>query len=151
MILNKEYGFADETIIVYLLRIKTSNTMEKITITIPDNLDTQAELLAIAKQLGQQLLPTDKTKRIGDEYSIKHLQTQITVKREAVEKPIVTRDCTVCGTVFEQSLSFKLKTNYGGKTAIRFYCSDTCRNRVYDICGKGRAKKIKKYTPKSKP
>ena len=58
--------------------------MEKINITIPDNLDANDELLIIAKQLGKKLLPPNK-KLLGSGYEIKHLNTQINIKREVNE------------------------------------------------------------------
>ena len=120
--------------------------MEKINITIPDNLDTNGELLAIAKQLGKKLLPTNK-KLLGRGYEIKHLETQINIKREPVEKPIVTRECSVCSTVFEQKISKKLWINYGGSQKQRHYCSNSCRETVLQLLGSDRASiKIRELT-----
>lgn len=112
--------------------------MEKINITIPDNLDANGEFLAIAKQFGEKLLPTNK-KLLGSGYEIKHLETQINIKREAVEKPIITRECSVCSTVFEQKIGKKLWINYGGNQKQRHYCSNECRETVLQLVGSGRA------------
>ena len=112
--------------------------MEKINITIPDNLDSNQELLAIAKQLGKKLLPTNK-KLLGSGYEIKHLETQINIKREPVERPIVTRECSVCSTVFEEKNGKKLWINYGGNQKQRHYCSDGCRETVLQLVGSSRA------------
>lgn len=113
--------------------------MEKIKIVIPDNLTPDQELMAIAKQLGKKLLPKSGTKLIGSGYEIKHLDTQINISREPVEKAITTRECVVCKTVFEQSKGKKLWTNYGGLQRKHYYCSDDCRNVVFSIAGSGRA------------
>ena len=112
--------------------------MEKINITIPDNLDVNGELLAIAKQLGKKLLPVKK-KLLGSCYEIKHLETQININREPVEKAIVTRECSVCLTIFEQKIGKKLWINYGGIQKQRHYCSDSCRETVLQLVGSGRA------------
>ena len=113
--------------------------MEKIIITIPDNLTPQQEALAISEQLGKKYLPSSSLKLIGSGYEVKHLETQIVIRREAVEKPVVTCECSVCSTVFEKSLGKDLWVNYGGIDKKRKYCSDICRNTVIAICGDGRA------------
>lgn len=112
--------------------------MERINITIPDNLTPNEEVLAIAKQLGKKLLPSN-LKKLGSGYELKHLQTQINIKREAVVKPIVTHECSVCSAVFEQKIGKKLWINYGGNQKQRHYCSDECRDTVLQIAGSGRA------------
>jgi len=112
--------------------------MEKITITIPDNLTPNEELLAISKELGKKLLPSNQ-KLLGSGYELKDLQTQITIVREQVEKPIVTRNCPVCQTIFEQKIGRPLWTNYGGSQKKHYYCKDECRETVLHIVGSGRA------------
>ena len=113
--------------------------MEKIKITIPDGLTPQEEIFAIAKKLGKALGPPKNQKAIGVGYEVKHLETQITITREPVEELIVTRVCSVCETIFEQSLGKPLYVNYGGQIKQRMYCSDECRDGVIDICGVDRA------------
>lgn len=112
--------------------------MQKINITIPDNLDANGELLAIVKQLGKEFLPTNK-KLLGRGYEIKNLETQINIKREPIEKPIVTRECSVCLTVFEQKIGKKLWINYGGNYKQKHYCSSECRETVLQLIGSSRA------------
>lgn len=112
--------------------------MEKINITIPDNLTTQEELLLIAKHLGKKLLPAGKT-LIGTGYELKQLQTQINIVRESVEKPIVTHECPVCKTITERSICKTLWTNYGGVIRQHYYCSIVCRDEMLNIVGEGRA------------
>ena len=112
--------------------------MEKINITIPDNLTPNEEVLAIAKQLGKKLLPSNQ-KLLGSGYELKHLQTQINIKREAIEKPIVTRECPICKTIVDQKAAKVLWTNYGGNQKKHHYCSDECRESVLQIAGSGRA------------
>jgi len=113
--------------------------MQKITITIPDNLSPQEEAAAIFKLLGKNLLPPSKQKMLGSGYEIKHLNTQINIIREAVEKPIVTHNCMVCQTVVEHSLAKKFVTNYGGKEKKHYCCSDGCRDAIMSVLGVGRA------------
>lgn len=114
--------------------------MEKIIITIPDNLSKDQELLAIGNELHKQILTSGtKFKMLGDSVSIKHSETQITIKREPVEKPITTQVCSACDTIFEPSLGYKLWVNYGAKPRQVTYCSEDCRGAVMDFCGKGRA------------
>ena len=110
----------------------------KIEITIPDNLSPQEELLEIAKHLGSKMLPEGKTKLLGTGYTIKHSETQITIKREAVEKPIVTYEC-YCGTVFEKGTGEKVYHNYGGNPKVLNVCSKDCQHNVITMCGDGRA------------
>ena len=109
--------------------------METVNITIPDNLTPEQEVFAIAKSFGKRAIQGSSKKAIGDVLTIKHLQTQIIVTREAVEKPIITRTCSVCNTIFEQSIGSTLFTNYGGLVRKQFYCSDECRKAVIDIFG----------------
>jgi hypothetical protein len=120
--------------------------MQKITVTIPDNLTPQEELKAIAEHLGKKLLPSNK-KLLGSGYEIKDLQTQINIVRQPVEKPIVTHDCPMCNTVVERKLAKVLYTNYGGKTQKHFHCSDECRNAMINLVGEGRCS-LHKHTLK---
>lgn len=112
--------------------------MQKINITIPDNLNPNDELLVIVKQLGKAFLPTNK-KLLGSGYEVKNLETQINIKREPIEKPIVTRECPVCLTVFEQKIGKKLWINYFGNYKQKHYCSSECRETVFQLVGIGRA------------
>ncbi len=112
--------------------------MEKINITIPDNLTYEQEVFAIAQQLGKKMLPP-KNKLLGSGYTIKHLETQIIIKREEVEKPIVTKECGACGDIFEVKTGKSLWTNYGGTQKKRHYCTDECRDIVMAISGPHRA------------
>jgi hypothetical protein len=118
--------------------------MEKVNITIPDNLTHEQEIFAIAKALGAKMLPSGKTKLLGSGYEIQNIQTQITITREAVEKPIVTIECSVCKTIFEKKIGAALYVNYGGKPRKRLFCSTECCNEVINICGEGRAALNKK-------
>lgn len=113
--------------------------MEKINITIPDNLTPEQELTAISKKLGRKLLPTDNKKLLGTGYEIKHLETQITIKREQVKKPIVTRTCLICKTIFEHKIGKRLWINYGGAQKQHHYCRNECREAVLQVEGTGRA------------
>ena len=114
--------------------------MEKITITIPDNLTPEEEFIEVSKQLTKKLIPTKVDKKLlGKGYEIKHLETQIIIKREPVEAVIISRECSVCNTIFEEKAGIKLWTNYGGKKRKLHYCSEECRNIVLDFSGPGRA------------
>ena len=83
-------------------------------------------------------MPTNK-KLLGRGYEIKNLETQINIKREPIEKPIVTRECSVCLTVFEQKIGKKLWINYGGNYKQKHYCSSECRETVLQLIGSSRA------------
>lgn len=111
--------------------------METINITIPDNLNPNQELIEIARMLGKKMLPP-KNKMIGVGYEIKQLQTQIIIKREPIEKAIATRNCTICGTIVEQSISKCFYSNYGGRTTKHYCCSDDCRATILSVAGTGR-------------
>lgn len=115
--------------------------MEKIIITIPDNLSPAEEAIAIAKELGKKFLPKtgNKQKALGTGYEIQQLETQIIIKREPVEKAIATKDCSVCGTVFPIKSGVPLWINYGGVQKQRHYCKESCRQTVIDLVGEGRA------------
>lgn len=112
--------------------------MEKIIITIPDNLSQQEEIAAIAKELTKKYLPGNTQKALGTGYELKHLETQIIIQRKSVEKVLVTVECSKCGTIYEKDKGFKLYTNYGGRTKKIFFCSDECRQFLIDHAGNGR-------------
>lgn len=113
--------------------------MEQIIITIPDGLTPTEEIFAIAKKLGKALAPPKKQIAIGDGYTIKQLETQITIKREPTSKLLVTQVCSVCEVLFEPKEGFILYVNYGGITQQRRYCCEKCRTDVIELCGEGRA------------
>jgi len=113
--------------------------MEKINITIPDGLTPQQEIFAIANKLGKALAPPKKQIAIGQGYEVKHLDTQITIRREPTSNLLVTQECSVCKTLFEPSVKHCLYVNYGGVVQKRKYCSDECRDVVQSMCGPGRA------------
>jgi hypothetical protein len=113
--------------------------MEKIKINIPDNLSKEDEIKMITEQLGRKLLSTSNQKLIGRGYEINQLETQIIINREPTEKPIVTKECSVCNTVYDQTIGVSLWVNYGGSAKKRYYCSDNCREYILQIVGNGRA------------
>ena len=114
--------------------------MEKITITIFDDLNPMQELQAINKQMLKALPKAKKVQNlIGDKITIKHLKSQIEIVRVPREKPVTILDCSVCKTSFEKSLGKPLYVNYGGIKKALFYCSDSCRSVVSEVCGTGRA------------
>ena len=113
--------------------------LNKITITIPDDLTPSEEILAISEQLGRKLLPKDNGMTIGDGYAVEHLETHITVFREPIGKPIVIRTCSICKTDFQQQTGKTLWLNYGGRSRKSFYCSNSCREFVLNMCGCYRA------------
>lgn len=117
--------------------------MEKIRISIPDNLTPEQEVFKIAQHLGAKMLPKGEMNKIyiGNGYEIKESQTVIEIVRIPTEKVLVTHEC-FCGIVFTRSVGYKLYSNYGGKTKTLYYCSDNCRQQVIDIAGE-RVSKIK--------
>lgn len=112
--------------------------MKRVIITIPDNLTPSQELIAIAQQLGKKMLPSGQNE-LGTGYTVKHLETQIIIKREPIEKPIVTIECPICKTIVEKKIAKALYTNYGGNRKTSHYCSDECREVILQISGEGRA------------
>ncbi len=117
--------------------------MDKIIITIPDNLTKEQEWEEIALVLGKKMLPSPN-KILGDGYEVKNLETQIIIKREPVFKSSATHNCSVCQTIFDVKLARPLWVNYGGSQKKRIYCSDDCRETVLNIIGSGRASIDKK-------
>lgn len=111
------------------------NTMEKIKITIYDDLSPFQELQEINKQL-LKLLPSAKKqqKLIGDHITIKHLESQITIVREPRIRHITLLKCH-CGIEFQKNKAKRLYTNYGGIKKTLYYCSDNCRDIIAQICG----------------
>ena len=113
--------------------------MDKIKITIPDNLTKEQEVIAIAKQLSPKLLPEGKN-LVSQGHEVKALNTTIEVIRKPVKRVELVRNCTVCKTDFTKGK--KLFINYGGSTNERRYCSDECRDEVLKIC-RNRASKTR--------
>jgi hypothetical protein len=113
--------------------------MNTIRIRIKDNLNPLQEAAEIAKRLQQKALTnggTNKeTLRIGQEYNIKELTTNIIVKRYSSEKPIQMVTCNVCGCEYQNNLSFPYWHNYGGTPTKRHVCSEECRNNVLGFLG----------------
>ncbi len=121
--------------------------MQKIHIEIPDNLTPVEEYNLLVRKLSKNLLPSG-IKLIGSKYELQHLDTQINIKRVPTEDVLATFECSVCNTISELNNAYKLEINYGGVKKHRCYCSSECRDAVYNICGKGRARKIRKYNKK---
>lgn len=117
--------------------------MEIIRITIPDDLTPEQELLEIGKKLGKKMLPQNNQKMLGSGYTIKHLQTAIVIERKSTVKPIVTRECSVCQTLFDQCVGKGFWTNYGGKIRRIYVCCEECRKQYMGILGDGRCAKTK--------
>lgn len=111
--------------------------MQTINIIISDDLAPNEELFQIAKALGKKMLPSSK-KAIGPGYELKNLDTVIKVQRISTEKPIVTYNCSICGTIFDKSVSKKFYSNYGGKAKQHLVCSDECRTNYMTLIGSDR-------------
>lgn len=120
--------------------------MKSIKIRIKDNLSPIQELNEIAKRLKQKALTSGgtnkQTLRIGQEYNIKELTTNIIVERYSDEKPIQMVTCNVCGCEYQNNLSFPYWHNYGGTPTKRHTCSKECQENVIELLGE-RAAKIK--------
>lgn len=122
--------------------------MNRINITIPDDLTPEQEFMAIAKALGKKMLPATGNKQLGEGYEIKDMDTTIVITRKSIIKPIVTHTCPMCPMVFTAPAAYQMWTNYGGKKKLHYYCSAKCRQTVFDVCGPGRASfTSKKLTP----
>lgn len=113
--------------------------MEKIRIEIYDDLSPIEELHAINKQMLKALPRGKKAKLIGDGMTIKHLESQIVIVRIPRVKVNTLLICTVCSNNFEKALGKKLYVNYGGMKRTLYYCSETCRGVVAEVCGDTRA------------
>lgn len=101
--------------------------MELIKITIPDDLTPEQEMLAIGKKLGKKMLPQNNQPMLGNGYTIKPLKTAIVIERKSMVKPIVTRECPICHTLFDQSIGKSFWHNYGGKPTKKYVCCEECR------------------------
>lgn len=109
---------------------------KKITIEIPDDLNHEQEVLAIAKKLSKQKTIDSKksnTKLIGDKTVIKNLETSIIIKRVSKEKPIELVICSVCQTQYEKQLGFPYYHNIGGNVKKGLTCSEPCTDIVISI------------------
>lgn len=115
-------------------------------IVINDGLTLDEEVIEIASKLKQKLLASNANqvdkKRIGDEYKISHLTTQITIERKGL-KPLELVPCNVCGCEYQNDMFKKVFVNYGGKNKIIKVCSENCQDDLISICGIGRAAKKK--------
>jgi hypothetical protein len=99
------------------------------------------ELQAINKQMLKALPKGKKAnqKLIGDGMTIKHLKSQIEIVRIPRVKVNTLLICTVCSNNFEKKLGKPLYVNYGGMKRTLYYCSETCRGVVAEVCGDTRA------------
>jgi len=120
--------------------------MDKMTIKIPDNLTPENELKAIFKKISQKQLSGDGSnkdiKRIGQQYDIKHTETQITIVRESKEPIIEMVTCNACNCEYQNNTAFYYWHNYGGKPKKVAVCSEKCQTDVINLLG-GRASKKK--------
>ena len=116
------------------MMINESRTMKKINIEIPDNLNNQQEVFAIAHQLSKRMIGGG-VKMIGDSVDVIDLKTQITVTRKSTEKPIVMIDCILCKTSCEKKIAYSFFVNYGGVVSEKFACSKDCRSEMLNILG----------------
>ena len=117
---------------------------KEITITIPDRLTSEQEILAIKKQLTTKMLSSSardsSRKRIGDSVDIEYLETTITVKRKG-PKPIELLKCNVCGCEYQSDEFKAVFVNYGGPKRSIKVCCEECQDTLIDMCGQGRASK----------
>jgi len=116
--------------------------MKKVSITIPDNLDHNQEVIAIAGQLHKKMIGRDQ-KRIGNSVDVIDLKTEIIVTRKSTEKPIKMIVCPICETSCDESIAKDYFTNYGGSIRKKFTCSSECRDFVLNFLG-SRASKSKR-------
>jgi len=112
---------------------------EKIIIKIPGNLTPQEEVLHIARELSKKQLQSGiKIKSLGTGSEIKHLETDIKIIREPVEELTITKECSVCSTIFETKKGKSAWTNYGGYQRKVVFCSENCRTNSMKIIPAGR-------------
>lgn len=119
---------------------------KNITISIPDNLSPEKELITIAKKLSQKTLTgsgrNKEVLRIGTQVDFKELQTTITINRVSTEKPIEMVKCNVCGCEYQNNTAKFYYHNYGGRKKKVAVCSDECQKLVIELFG-GRISKSK--------
>lgn len=119
--------------------------MEKINITIPDNLTPADEVKAILGELGKQLAPPDTDNKVlPNTYTVKSLSTQITIIRKPIKEAIATQECSVCRCLFTPKVGKSIWTNYGGKARKVTVCSDGCSNTMIELFGSDRVAVKKK-------
>ena len=118
--------------------------METIRITIPDNLDSIEETLAIANTLTRKMLPKNDQKLIGDGYTLQDAKVNIIITRKPVQKAVAVRECAICGTLFEQGVGARYYTNYGGVINARFACSKKCRDEILEMFSRHSVARFKK-------
>lgn len=109
--------------------------MKTIKIQIPDNLNEQEEVFAIAKQLSKKRIGTGKVNRIGEGVEVQHITTNIVVERVHNEPVVIMKQCSVCKTEFNQKKGVALKSNYGGTTKTIKVCSKPCANTMVSLIG----------------
>ena len=108
---------------------------KKVIIEIPDDLTPEQEIFEIAKQLhSRKTLGTNSstTKLIGNGSGIKlkHLETQIVIKRKSKEKAF---QCPVCETFFEKKLGCRYYHNFGGFIQSKIACSVPCTDLIISL------------------
>ena len=106
-----------------------------IEIKIKDNLTKEQEVVEIAKQLAKKKEIGTSQKLIGSNIELQHLETTIKIVRTPSEKPLETKECSCCGTIFELKYGYRSYTNYGGvKRTIKF-CSKFCAETAVKLIG----------------
>ena len=109
---------------------------KKVVIEIDDDLTPEQEALAIAHKIQERnLLGTNTTtKLIGSGgVKVKHLETQIVIKRVSKEIPEPLLICSVCQTNYEKKVGHPYYTNYGGMVRKNMCCSEQCVDVVVAI------------------
>jgi len=119
--------------------------MDKINITIPAGLTKAQEIAAIASTLGKKMLPAKSQLQLEGSYVVGDLETQIIIKREIDAPVTVTRECSVCPTIFDDSLKVVYWNNYGGKPKKAYVCSRKCRDAVVGMLGDGGRVAVSRY------
>lgn len=109
--------------------------MKKIRIEIKDNLSKEQEIIAIARKLANKTILLSNHKVIGSSIEVQDLETQITIIRKPSERTLITKECSVCKTIFQKSSGISLYQNIGGKVRLSKYCSKECSDIVVNFLG----------------
>ena len=109
--------------------------METINITIPAELTKTQEIAAIAGALGKKMIPTKSQLLLEGSYVVGNLDTQIIIKREFKSPVTVTRECSMCKTIYSDDVKVLYWHNYGGKPTKAYMCSNSCRINILNLLG----------------
>lgn len=125
---------------------------KKVVIVIDEDLSPEQEAYEISKQLRENKLLGSNTSNQkllddGKKIKVKHLETQIVIKRVSKEKPAELLVCSVCQTQYEENLGFNYFTNIGGTVKKKITCSEQCADVIISLSPSRFSKKKSQIRP----